>query len=273
MAVYNRKTVTRAGTVLRCAGLSLAYPKQGKYFLALNDVSFEVRRGEFVSVIGPSGCGKTSLLHVLAGLLPPTAGSVEPLDGEPGQAPGASLVFQENSLFPWMTVVENATFGLEMRKVGKADRECRASHMLDRFGLAGRERDYPRQLSTGMKQRVAVIRAFLSGAPALLMDEPFAALDRQTRMQAQRELMDLWESEQKTVVFVTHDVDEALLLSDRIVVLSASPGTVVSEFRVAMERPRAFLWEPDEEYLALKRRIFAALHLTSGLTRYACASS
>jgi NitT/TauT family transport system ATP-binding protein len=236
---------------------------------ALRDVAFDVLRGEFVAVIGPSGCGKTTLLHVLAGLLRPTTGNVE-LSGEaPGQPPGASLVFQENSLFPWMTVVENAAFGLEMRRVGRAQRESRAARMLERFGLAGREHAYPRQLSAGMKQRVAVIRAFLSGTPVLLMDEPFAALDRQARMRAQQELIELWESERKTVVFVTHDVDEALVLSDRIVVLGPSPGTVVAEYPVPVERPRGPLFEPDREVFELKRRIFASLNLPAGLARYA----
>jgi NitT/TauT family transport system ATP-binding protein len=252
---------------VECVGLGLTYPDQGRLARALTDVSFEVRRGEFVSVIGPSGCGKTTLLHVLAGLLPPTTGTVEWFEEGQGQPAGGSLVFQENSLFPWMNVVENAAFGLEMRKVPKAEREGQATRMLERFGLAGRERAYPRQLSTGMKQRVAVIRAFLGGAPLLLMDEPFAALDRQTRMRAQKELMDLWESERKTVVFVTHDIDEALLLSDRIVVLSASPGTVVAECRVPTERPRSLLNEPDEEIFELKRRLFASLDLTFGASR------
>src|SRR5581483_11751743 len=216
-----------SATMLRCRGVSLAYHPRGKTISALHDVDFDVRRGEFVSVIGPSGCGKTTLLHVIAGLLPPTSGRVEMADAGTTALPRTSLVFQENSVFPWMTVIDNAAFGLEMRGVDKSDREARASAMLSRLGLGGRERDYPHQLSTGMKQRVAVIRAFLSGAPVLLMDEPFAALDRQTRMRMQLELMDLWQAERPTVVFVTHDVDEALLLSDRIVVLSAQPGSVI----------------------------------------------
>ena len=256
---------------LRCDALSVTYPsRNGAPMCALSGLDFEVRRGEFVSVIGPSGCGKTTLLRIIAGLLQPTRGSFQFFE-EDGQNSRTALVFQENSLFPWMNVMENAAFGLEMRGVGKADREGRASLLLHRLGLAGRERDYPRQLSTGMKQRVAVVRAFVSGAPVLLMDEPFAALDRQTRMRAQQALVELWESQRKTVVFVTHDVDEAMLLSDRIVVLSASPGTVLAEYRVGMQRPRAFLCEPDEESYELKRRIFASLGLVSELSRYSVA--
>ena len=258
-------------TVLSCAGLGLTYPDHGQSVCALTDVSFEARQGEFVSVIGPSGCGKTTLLHVLAGLLPPTSGTVELAGREPGQPPSAAMVFQENSLFPWMTVLDNAAFGLEMRKVPRAEREDKAIRMLERFGLGGRERDYPRQLSTGMKQRVAVIRAFLSGAPILLMDEPFAALDRQRRIMAQQELAELWESERKTVIFITHDVDEALLLSDRIIVLSPSPGTVIAEYRIPLERPRMLLWENDDRAYALKRRIYESLHMAPREMAAACA--
>jgi NitT/TauT family transport system ATP-binding protein len=257
---------------LRCDALGLTYrSRTGKSICALRGLDFEVRHGEFVSVIGPSGCGKTTLLHILAGLLEPTAGSFQFFEQD-GRNSRTALVFQENSLFPWMNVMENAAFGLEMRGVGKAERERRASRMLERLGLAGRERDYPRQLSTGMKQRVAVVRAFVSEAPLLLMDEPFAALDRQTRMRAQQELVELWESARKTVVFVTHDVDEALILSDRIVVLSSSPGTVLAEYRVGMERPRGFLCEPDEEAYELKRRILASLGLLAELSRYSVTS-
>ena len=237
---------------------------------ALRDLDFEVRRGEFVSVIGPSGCGKTTLLHILAGLLQPTSGGLQFFEPN-GHTSRTALVFQENSLFPWMNVIENAAFGLEMRGVGKAERERRASRMLARLGLTGRERDYPRQLSAGMKQRVAVVRAFVSEAPVLLMDEPFAALDRQTRMRAQQELIELWEAERKTVVFVTHDVDEALLLSDRIVVLSASPGTVIGEYRVDLQRPRDLVYEPGEEGSELKRRILSSLGLEAELSRYSVA--
>ena len=246
--------------ILNCTRLGVTYPDHGKSVRALTDVTFEVHKGEFVAVIGPSGCGKTTLLHVFAGLLPPTSGSVErniELEGRPRTA----MVFQENSVFPWMTVLQNAAFGLEMRRVPRAERERQAMAMLERFGLAGRERDYPGELSTGMKARVAVIRAFLSGAPVLLMDEPFAALDRQRRIMAQQELEELWESQRKTVVFVTHDVDEAIQLSDRVVVLSASPGTVLAEYKVPMARPRTLLWERDDEAFALKRRIFELLQL------------
>jgi NitT/TauT family transport system ATP-binding protein len=203
------------------------------------------------------------LLRVLAGLLPPSAGTVEFIGNGGSPAAHTSLVFQEDSLFPWMTVLENAAFGLEMQKVSKPRREARAMELLARFGLAGRERAYPRQLSNGMKQRIAVVRAFLSGAPVLLMDEPFGALDCQSRMKAQLELLDLWRQDRKTVIFVTHDVGEAILLSDRILVLSACPGTVIAEYAVRYERPRSMFLDSERGALDLKRRIYASLGLSS----------
>jgi NitT/TauT family transport system ATP-binding protein len=173
------------------------------------------------------------------------------------------LVFQEHGLFPWMTVLDNAAFGLEMQGVGKKEREGRAMELLQRFGLAGRERSYPNQLSAGMKQRVAVIRSFISRPSILLMDEPFAALDYQTRLRLQQELLELWEQEHKSVVFVTHDIEEAILLSDRILVFSAQPGTVVAEFRVDFSRPRNTAVTLEEKFSQLKMRILGKLGLSS----------
>jgi NitT/TauT family transport system ATP-binding protein len=171
----------------------------------------------------------------------------------------ALLVFQENSLFPWMTVLDNATFGLRMQGVDKSERDERALVLLRRFGFAGRELVYPRELSLGMKQRVAVIRCFLSNPSAMLMDEPFAALDYQNRIVLHRELLELWEQEHKTVVFVTHDIEEAIVLADRIVVLSRQPASVLAEFHVPFGRPRDPAVVLEEESLALKRRVWKAL--------------
>ena len=241
----------------------MTYPSQGTPVRALREVNLRVRPNQFLSIVGPSGCGKTTLLRVLAGLLRPSEGTVEFLEDSGSPASHTSLVFQEDSLFPWMTVLENAAFGLEMQKVPKAKREARAMELLARFGLAGREQAYPRQLSNGMKQRIAVVRAFLSGAPVLLMDEPFGALDCQSRMKAQLELLDLWRQDRKTVIFVTHDVGEAILLSDRILVLSASPGTVIAEYAVRYERPRSMFLDSESGALELKRKIYASLGFAS----------
>jgi NitT/TauT family transport system ATP-binding protein len=248
---------------LRCSHLGLSFPSDGREVSALRDVNFEVRSGEFIAVIGPSGCGKTTLLRALAGLLKPSEGRIE---FGPSQVDGkrrVSLVFQEEGLFPWMNVLDNAAFGLEMQGVPRADRENRAVELLQRYGLAGRERAYPHQLSVGMKQRVSVIRSFLSDPAVLLMDEPFAALDAQTRLTLQQELLSLWENHKKTVVFITHDVDEAILLSDRVLVMSPQPGTITGEFTVPFDRPRSPESTLSEEFLVLKKRLLGMLGLAS----------
>ena len=226
---------------------------------ALRDVSFETGENEFVTFIGPSGCGKTTLLRAVAGLVAPRTGHVERLPAPTDRNRQLLLVFQEDSVFPWMTVLDNATFGLRMQAVPAAEREARARVLLDRFGLAGRERAYPHQLSLGMKQRVAVIRCFLSDPAVMLMDEPFAALDAQTRMTLQQELLSLWEQSPKTVVFVTHDIEEAILLSDRVVVLDGPPGAIVHEIRIPFARPRRPALVLDAEFLELKRTIWSRL--------------
>ena len=248
---------------LRCTNVSVSFPSDRKTVHALRDVSFEMRSGEFLGIIGPSGCGKTTLLRVLAGLVKPSQGALESGGAGANGKQRTLMVFQENGLFPWMTVLQNACFGLEMQGVGRRDREQRAKGLLDRYGLSGRESSYPHQLSVGMKQRVAVIRSFVSDPALLLMDEPFAALDAQTRMTLQQELLSLWEQEHKSVIFVTHDVDEVILLSDRILVLSPQPGTVVAEVGVPFARPRSPESALSEEVLVLKRRLLGLLGLTS----------
>jgi NitT/TauT family transport system ATP-binding protein len=244
---------------LKCTALGVEFRSQNSLIRALHNVNFETKQGEFLTVVGPSGCGKTTLLRALAGLIQPQYGTVERFPASGDTVRQALLVFQENSLFPWMTVLENAVFGLEAQKVGKAEREARAKELLQRFGFAGREKAYPHQLSLGMKQRVAVIRCFLSDPAVLLMDEPFAALDAQTRLTLQQELLTLWEQNHKSVVFVTHDVEEAILLSDRILVLSPQPGTVIAEFVVPFPRPREAAVTLEEDFLVLKRKIVRKL--------------
>jgi NitT/TauT family transport system ATP-binding protein len=188
------------------------------------------------------------LLRTLAGLLEPTRGTVEKvcLPGE--NQDNVRLVFQENSLFPWMTVLENAAFGLKISGVRRREREGRAHELLARFGFNGFERAYPHQLSLGMKQRVAVIRGFLSNPPILLMDEPFAAIDCQLKRRLHAELLDLWEQDRKGVIYVTHDVEEAILLSDRILVMSAHPGGIIADLQVPFPRPRNPQLAVDPEF-------------------------
>ncbi len=244
-----------------CRNVSVSFAAGGRTVEALRDVSLDARSGEFLAVVGPSGCGKTTLLRTLADLIPCTSGQVEKQPDPASRSTQALLVFQENNLFPWMTVLENAAFGLEMQGVDRAQRESRAHELLARLGLSGWEHAYPRQLSVGMRQRVAVIRSFLSDPGLLLMDEPFAALDALTRERVHQELLDLWEQNHKTVIFVTHDIEEAIVLSDRILLMSRSPGTMVAEFRIGLARPRTADAALSDDVQLLKRRIHAELGL------------
>jgi len=242
-----------------CRDLCVAFESEKQTVVALEGVSLAIPAGQFVSVVGPSGCGKTSLLRTFAGFLKPHDGELLPASG----LRFGTMVYQENSLFPWMTVMENACFGMEAQGIPLAERESKARILLDRFGLSSREQSWPWQLSAGMKQRVAVIRSFLSNPDLLLMDEPFGALDCQLRMTLQQELLGLWEQSRSTVVFVTHDVDEAILLSDRVVVLSGSPGKVIGEYDIPFDRPRSLNVTLTGKFLQVKAEICAQLGLSS----------
>ena len=244
---------------VRCNDLCVGFQDGSRRIEALRELTFECGDGEFLSVLGPSGCGKTTLLRVLAGLIVPDRGRIEPVSASPDGNNRILLIFLEDSLFPWMTVLQNATFGLEMQGVSKSNRDSRARELLERMGISGREHSFPHQLSMGMKQRVAVIRCFLSKPGLMLMDEPFGALDSQTRATLQQELLALWDQNRNSVVFVTHDIEEALLLSDRILVLSTQPGTVIGEIQVKIPRPRSTETTLTEEFLSLKREIFHLL--------------
>lgn len=208
--------------------------------LALDDVSFSVRPGEFVSIVGPSGCGKTTLLKIIAGLIRPDQGVVE-IGGLPinGPGPERAMVFQDFALMPWATVLRNAAFGLEVRRVPRKEREELARSVLAKVGLSGFENYYPHQLSGGMQQRVGLARALAVNPQILLMDEPFASVDEQTRRILQDDLLKVWADERKTVVFVTHSMDEAIYLSDRVFVLSPRPGRLVRVLDVNLPRPRS----------------------------------
>jgi NitT/TauT family transport system ATP-binding protein len=242
-----------------CNNLSVSFQDASRRVEAIRNLSFECADGEFLSILGPSGCGKTTLLRVLAGLVVPDRGEVEKIPSSANGNGRALLVFQEDSLFPWMTVLKNAAFGLEMQGVPKSIRESQAGDLLRRFGVSGRENAYPHQLSLGMKQRVAVIRCFLSKPGLMLMDEPFCALDAQMRATLQQELLSLWDQNRNSVIFVTHDIEEALLLSDRILVMSPQPGAVIGEVSVRLPRPRSAEIALTEEFLLLKRDIFHLL--------------
>jgi NitT/TauT family transport system ATP-binding protein len=224
---------------------------------ALRDIDLTIRRGEFISVVGPSGCGKTTFLRIIAGLEPATSGEVL-LDGRAVREPTGDrgFVFQNDSLLPWRTIFDNAIIGREVAGgVGPAERK-QTMELLKLVGLEGFERYYPRQLSGGMRQRVNLARALAIDPEILLMDEPFAALDAQTREIMQAELLRIWERGQKTVLFVTHQIDEAVFLSDRVLVFARRPGRLQEEVKIALPRPRTLEVKRTSEFVALVDHIW-----------------
>ena len=226
-------------------------------FLALENINLDVTRGSFVSLVGPSGCGKSTLLRVFAGLVRPTSGRVE-LGGQPIDGPDErkGMVFQEDAVFPWLSIVKNVEYGPRARGVGRAERRKLAQQWIDMVGLAGFENAYPRELSGGMRKRVDLARVYASDPEILLMDEPFGALDALTRLKLQQELLLLWERTRKTVVFVTHDLEEAGYLSDTVVVMAARPGRIASIHHVDIPRPRSFDIRTTAQFTALTRHLW-----------------
>ena len=232
---------------------------------ALEDIDLSIASGEFVAILGPSGCGKSTLLEIVAGLQAPTSGEVL-LGGELVRSPHprVSVVFQEDSTFPWRTVAENVAFGLEMRGVRKAERDGAVAHAIELVGLRGFEGHYPHQLSGGMRQRVAIARTLVMNPAVLLMDEPFGALDEQTRFVIGEELLRIWDATRCTIFFVTHSLHEAVQLADRIVVLSARPGRIKSIFENRLSRPRLEAKDP-QTYAVLMANLREAIGLTSAV--------
>jgi len=228
---------------------------------ALRDINFQVHRREFVCVIGPSGCGKSTLIRIIAGLEQPTSGRML-LDGKPveGPCPDRGMVFQGYTLFPWLTVTRNVMFGLEMEGMARSQAEREALQWIDLVGLSRFKDAYPAQLSGGMKQRTAIARALAPQPRILLMDEPFGALDAQTRAQMQAHLLEIWRNVDVTILFITHDLDEAILLADRILVLKANPGEVQEIIEVPVPRPRSPAQLTSPEFLATRRRVDELIH-------------
>ncbi len=223
---------------------------------AVAPVSLTIEAGQFVALVGPSGCGKSTLLRMVAGLEATSGGQIL-LDGHPVTGPGPErvMLFQSPALYPWLTTLGNVTFVLGRRLADRAERERIARHYLREVGLGDFEAAYPAQLSGGMQQRVALARALAFGPEVLLMDEPFGALDAQTRSLMQELLLRVWQENRATVLFVTHDVDEAIFLADRVLVMSARPGRIVDDIPVPLARPRRFEVQMEPEFLALKRRV------------------
>jgi NitT/TauT family transport system ATP-binding protein len=248
----------RRGAAIDIAGLRKVYLSDPARVLALDDIDLRIAPGEFVCIVGPSGCGKSTLLRILAGLTPPSGGTIR-VDA-PGWAVENAMVFQDSGLFPWMNVEANVRFGLMTRGVPAAEAAARVEAALKLVGLAKFRRHYPHQLSGGMRQRSAIARAFVTDPAMLLMDEPFAALDAQNRVILQAELVRLWEETRKTVIYVTHSIEEALSLGDRTVVMTAQPGRIKKIIDVPFPHPRNLMTlSASPEFGKLKLDIWRVL--------------
>lgn len=245
-------------------GLSKTFQYQSQPLTVLDNVDIELQANEFICLVGSSGCGKSTLLKIIAGLMSPSEGEVR-VEGEAVEGPGSDrgMVFQSYSLFPWLTVAKNVEFGLKLQGMAKKERQERIAYYLDVVGLSRFANALPKQLSGGMKQRAAIARALANEPEVMLMDEPFGALDAQTRAQMQAYLLEIWHHIDVTILFITHDLEEAVYLSDRILVLGANPGHVQEVIEVPVERPR----RPEQfiaaEFLATKKRLENLIHVSS----------
>ena len=242
---------------IEISGVTQEFEKKDGKFLALDTVNLNVEQNEFICVVGPSGCGKTTLLNIIAGLCKPTTGTVK-VRGElvTGPGKGKGVVFQQYALYPWLTVEKNVEFGMRMKGVPKAERAEIAKKYIDLVGLSKFAKAYPKELSGGVKQRVAIARAYATAPEVLLMDEPFGALDAQTRAQLQENLLKTWEQERKTCFFITHDVEEAVLLATKIIIMSAGPGHITEIVPVTLPYPRTQQTKLTSEFNELKNQIW-----------------
>lgn len=241
--------------------LSIRLGQGAQAFDALQQIQLDIAPGEFVCVLGPSGCGKSTLLGALAGHLQPSHGEAR-IDNQPitGPSPDLGIVFQQHTLFPWYRVLDNLAFGLKMKGLGKAKRYAQARRILELVGLQGFEQAYPAQLSGGMQQRVEIARVLINQPRVLLMDEPFGALDALTRLKMQQLLLDIWQQIGTTLVFITHDIDEALFLADRILVMSPRPGQIIEDLRLDFARPRTTDLLSSHGFSEVKRHCLNLLH-------------
>ncbi len=244
--------------VLEIKNLEHYYNNGSKYTLeVLSNINLSVKKGEFVSIVGPSGCGKSTLLGCINGLVKPRGGSILVNNKNFKQADNiCSMVFQHHSLFPWRSVISNIIYGIELRGVNKKTALIRGKELVGIVGLSGFEDFYPHQLSGGMKQRVNLARALATDPEILLMDEPFAALDAQTRELMQLELLKVWQNNHKTVIFVTHQIDEAIFLSDRVIIMSARPGKIKESININLPRPRRLEMKTSKEFVKLQKHIW-----------------
>jgi ABC-type nitrate/sulfonate/bicarbonate transport system ATPase subunit len=265
-AVSARDTAKGATVQLRIAGVTRAFPaprargKARATIDALSPIDLDVAENDFITILGPSGCGKSTLLRIVAGLDTPSEGSVL-LDGRPIRSPGPDrgMVFQSYTLFPWLDVRDNICFGLRERGVSLAVQHQRAAFFIERVGLKGFEHHYPKQLSGGMQQRTALARALANDPEILLLDEPFGALDNQTRVLMQELLLGIWEQDRKTILFVTHDVDEAIFMANRVVVFTARPGRIKTELAIDLPHPRHYTVKTTARFADYKATLTEAI--------------
>ena len=256
--------MTGAGTAAQLSveqvGRVFRAPRGGGQIEALRPVDLAVARNDFITILGPSGCGKSTLLRIVAGLDTPSTGRVL-LDGQPIARPGPDrgMVFQSYTLFPWLTVMDNICFGLREKGLALAAQHARAALFIDRVGLNGFEHHYPKQLSGGMQQRTALARALANDPQILLLDEPFGALDNQTRVLMQELLLGIWEADRKTVLFVTHDIDEAIFMANRVVVFTARPGRIKTELAIDLPHPRHYTVKTTARFAEYKGELTEAI--------------
>jgi NitT/TauT family transport system ATP-binding protein len=244
---------------IQIKGLSKIFMSRGKPVVAVDDLSLSIPKGQFVCIVGPSGCGKTTVLRILAGLEKQSRGEVTITEDDPSKRVN-SMIFQEQSIFPWMTVRDNVSFGLQVRHVPKRVYQPIVDSYISKVGLTRFADAFPYQLSGGMKQRVSIARAFANDPEILLMDEPFAALDEQNKLLLQEELLRIWDETRKTVLFITHSIDEALVMGDRVIVMSAHPGKIIDDIPVTFPRPREVLdVKSKPEFADLTKRVWGQL--------------
>ncbi len=257
--------------IFECQHIQKAYNLPTGEVIALDDLTFSVTDHEFVCIVGPSGCGKTTLLKIIAGLIKPTRGNVNFDQKDADTRPHSAMVFQDLGLFPWMSIVDNVAFGLETRGVEKKIRRLKANELLEKVGLSEFGASFPHQLSGGMRQRVAILRAFLTDPQLLLMDEPFGSLDSQTRLIMQEELLRIWKETRKTVLYVTHDIEEAILLGDRVLIMSGRPGRFQADIPIHFSRPRHTSLRDQTDFINIRRQIWnmieSEVRLELGMTR------
>ncbi|UOF88750.1 ABC transporter ATP-binding protein [Fodinisporobacter ferrooxydans] len=255
-----RQSVTQK-LLIEVSNISKTFQTKSGPNCVLDKVNLNIYEGDFICVVGPSGCGKTTLLNILGGLTQTDEG-IATHRGVPiaGPSPDRGVIFQQYALFPWKTVIENVAFGLKLKKIRKKERHERALHYLDLVGLTKFKNAYPKELSGGMKQRVAIARAYATDPEILLMDEPFGALDAQTRGQLQEELLKTWEKEKKTIFFITHDVEEAVILANRVIMMKANPGGIKHELKIDLPYPRSQETKLLDNFTKLKNEVWLQVY-------------